>query len=90
MDVNVIGRSNETSILQAAALEWLEFRGRAENRLHENLWQNMPGEVNDGPACRCSKKARETGIRPGLWIGEQPVPDLDQDSNNYDKLFHYR
>jgi ribonuclease-3 len=68
----------------------MEFRGEAANRLHENLWPNMPGEVNDGPACRCSRKAQETGIRHGFWIGETPVPELDPDSNNYDKLFHYR
>ena len=54
------------------------------------VWQNMPGELNDGPACRCSKKARESGIRHGIYVGETPLPDLDMHTNNWSKLYHYR
>ena len=50
----------------------------------------MPGELNDGPACRCSKKARESGIRHGIYVGETPLPDLDMHTNNWSKLYHYR
>ena len=50
----------------------------------------MPGELNDGPACRCSKKARESGIRHGIYVGETPLPDLDMHTNNWSKLHHYR
>jgi len=72
------------------SLEWLEFRSKASNRAHSEVWQNMEGELNDGPACRCSKKARETGIRHGIYVGETELPVLDKQTNNWDKLYHYR
>ena len=50
----------------------------------------MPGELNDGPACRCSKKAKESGIRHGIYVGETPLPELDMHTNNWSKLYHYR
>ena len=56
----------------------------------QQVWQNMPGELNDGPACRCSKKAREAGIRHGIYVGETPLPQLDMHTNNWSKLYHYR
>merc|ERR1719376_1144490 len=61
-------------------------------RLHDELWDNQPGELNDGPACRCSLKARRFGIRHGIYQGEdvrQPV-ELDPLTNNGNKLYHYR
>ena len=58
--------------------------------LVQQVWQNMPGELNDGPACRCSKKAREAGIRHGIYVGETPLPQLDMHTNNWSKLYHYR
>ncbi|KAL7857517.1 hypothetical protein SRHO_G00164160, partial [Serrasalmus rhombeus] len=33
------------------------------DRLHDELWYNDPGQMNDGPLCKCSAKARRTGIR---------------------------
>ena len=39
---------------------------------------------------RCSAKARETGIRHGIFVGEPKLEPLDQNSNNVDKLHHYR
>lgn len=72
------------------SLEWLEFRSKAANRAHSEVWQNMEGELNDGPACRCSKKARESGIRHGIYVGETELPVLDMETNNWDKLHHYR
>ena len=61
-------------------------------RLHEELWDNQPNELNDGPACRCSLKARKIGIRHGIYEGENEIPkvELDMNSNNADKLYHYR
>ena len=74
------------------AIEWLEHRAKQEFRLHEELWDNQPNELNDGPACRCSLKARKIGIRHGIYEGESKLPkvDLDMNSNNADKLYHYR
>ena len=47
---------------------------------------------NDGPACRCSIKARQKGIRHGIYQGEDILPkvELEPHSNNADKLYHYR
>uniref|UniRef100_A0A673H3U0 Ribonuclease 3 n=1 Tax=Sinocyclocheilus rhinocerous TaxID=307959 RepID=A0A673H3U0_9TELE len=60
------------------------------DRLHEELWYNDPGQMNDGPLCKCSAKARRTGIRHSIYPGEQPVKSCRPMSNNAGKLFHYR
>lgn len=59
-------------------------------RLHEELWYNDPGEMNDGPLCRCSAKARRSGIRHGIYPGEEKLQNCDFNSNNRGKLYHYR
>ncbi|XP_038063616.1 ribonuclease 3-like isoform X3 [Patiria miniata] len=59
-------------------------------RLADNLWFNDPGEVNDGPLCRCSTKARQVGIRHNIYPGEKPIPLCDPHTNNAGKLYHYR
>lgn len=47
--------------------------------------------MNDGPLCRCSVKAKRTGIRHNLFPGEAPPsPACDPSSNNAGRLFHYR
>lgn len=46
--------------------------------------------MNDGPLCRCSLKSRKSGIRHGIYAGEQFVQLCDKDTNNADKLYHYR
>ncbi len=74
------------------AMEWLEHRAKQPQRLHPELWDNQAGELNDGPACRCSIKARKIGIRHGIYEGEKQLPkqNLDLETNNADKLYHYR
>ena len=72
------------------SMAWLEHRQNQPDRLCKELWGNRSGEVNDGPACRCSVKARKTGIRHGIYQGETKPADLDPMTNNSDKLFHYR
>lgn len=59
-------------------------------RLHPDLWYNDPGEMNDGPFCRCSAKSRRTGIRHGIYPGESGFNLCNPNSNNADKLHHYR
>lgn len=59
-------------------------------RLHTDLWYNDPGEMNDGPLCRCSAKSRRSGIRHGIYPGENGFPKCQLNSNNADKLYHYR
>ncbi|XP_076617623.1 ribonuclease 3 [Chaetodon auriga] len=60
------------------------------DRLHEELWYNDPGQMNDGPLCKCSAKARRTGIRHSIYPGEEPVKRCRMMNNNAGKLFHYR
>ncbi|XP_052466743.1 ribonuclease 3 isoform X1 [Carassius gibelio] len=60
------------------------------DRLHEELWYNDPGQMNDGPLCKCSAKAKRTGIRHSIYPGEQQVKECRPMSNNAGKLFHYR
>ncbi|CAF98721.1 unnamed protein product [Tetraodon nigroviridis] len=60
------------------------------DRLHEELWYNDPGQMNDGPLCKCSAKARRTGIRHSIYPGEQSVKQCRAMNNNAGKLFHYR
>lgn len=76
--------------LKVESLEWMDFRAKQVNRLHPELWQNAVNELNDGPNCRCSLKAQETGIRHGMYVGEEKLDPLDPNSNNHDKLHHYR
>ena len=75
---------------RADAIEWMECRSKDPNRLHADIWQNMPNEMNDGPACRCPKKARSSGIRHKFWVGETEMNPLDPETNNHTELFHYR
>lgn len=75
------------------SLLWIEHRKKQEDRLSDELWENRPGEVNDGPACRCSLKHQKVGIRHGVYQGEEndeKKKSLDDLTNNSDKLFHYR
>uniref|UniRef100_H3AAM3 Ribonuclease 3 n=1 Tax=Latimeria chalumnae TaxID=7897 RepID=H3AAM3_LATCH len=60
------------------------------DRLHEELWYNDPGQMNDGPLCKCSAKARRTGIRHSIYPGEEPVKCCRAMTNNAGKLYHYR
>uniref|UniRef100_A0A4W6G5Z6 Ribonuclease 3 n=1 Tax=Lates calcarifer TaxID=8187 RepID=A0A4W6G5Z6_LATCA len=60
------------------------------DRLHEELWYNDPGQMNDGPLCKCSAKARRTGIRHSIYPGEESVKQCRLMNNNAGKLFHYR
>ncbi|KAK3088622.1 hypothetical protein FSP39_021413 [Pinctada imbricata] len=72
--------------------EWMETLNRKKKhpyRLHEELWYNDPGEMNDGPLCKCSLKARKSGIRHNIYPGEEPLPKCEQNTANSGKLFHY-
>ena len=51
---------------------------------------NDAGEMNDGPLCRCSFKAQRTGIRHGIYAGEKTAQICQLNSNNADRLYHYR
>lgn len=46
-------------------------------------------QMNDGPLCRCSIKARRSGIRHGYYAGEESLTSCDPLSNNANKLYHY-
>ncbi|XP_076346956.1 ribonuclease 3 drosha [Tachypleus tridentatus] len=70
-------------------LKELERKKLHPDRLHEELWYNDQGEMNDGPLCRCSAKAQRSGIRHGIYSGEAPLPPCDPNSNNSSRLHHY-
>lgn len=85
--------SSESSDDEKNGDDWLDELNKKKKhpyRLHEELWYNDPGEMNDGPLCRCSIKSRRTGIRHDKYPGEMPIPSCDPESNNSDKLYHYR
>ncbi|CAL1280571.1 unnamed protein product [Larinioides sclopetarius] len=46
--------------------------------------------MNDGPLCRCSMKASRSGIRHGIYVGEEHLPPCDPFSNNSKRLYHYK
>ncbi|KAM4688593.1 ribonuclease 3 isoform 2-T2 [Discoglossus pictus] len=60
------------------------------DRLHEELWYNDPGQMNDGPLCKCSAKARRTGIRHSIYPGEESIKACRPMTNNAGLLYHYR
>ncbi|XP_072938509.1 ribonuclease 3 [Epargyreus clarus] len=59
-------------------------------RLHPELWFNNTGEMNGGPLCRCSARARRHGMRHGVYAGELPFPHCVPTANNLHRLYHYR
>lgn len=71
-------------------MEELSRKTQHPYRLHSDLWHNDPGEMNDGPLCRCSAKSRRTGIRHGIYPGETGFAKCTPNSNNALKLYHYR
>uniref|UniRef100_A0A182MAP4 Ribonuclease 3 n=1 Tax=Anopheles culicifacies TaxID=139723 RepID=A0A182MAP4_9DIPT len=72
------------------SMEELTAKIKHPLRLHVDLWYNDPGEMNDGPLCRCSARSRRTGIRHGKYPGEGGFAKCIPNSNNADKLYHYR
>ncbi|KAL5011679.1 hypothetical protein ScPMuIL_010230 [Solemya velum] len=86
--------SESDSEEECADTSWIEALNRKQQhpqRLHNELWFNEEGEMNDGPLCRCSLKAQKSGIRHNIFPGEEKLPLFvcDPNSNNVDKLFHY-
>ncbi|GAA48519.1 ribonuclease III [Clonorchis sinensis] len=59
------------------------------SRLHPDIWHNEAQEFNDGPACCCQPKYR-IGPLHNQYEGEERVPECVQESNNRDRLYHYR
>ncbi|KAL4715684.1 hypothetical protein ACJJTC_006263 [Scirpophaga incertulas] len=59
-------------------------------RLHPEMWFNDSGQMNGGPLCRCSARARRQGMRHGVFAGEETFPKCIPNMNNIDKLYHYR
>ncbi|BES89263.1 ribonuclease III [Nesidiocoris tenuis] len=80
------GEGNEEDGL----MEELERKKSHPHRLHPELWYNDPGEMNDGPLCRCSNRAKRSGIRHNIYAGELNLEKCDVLTNNADRLFHYR
>ncbi|XP_068144101.1 LOW QUALITY PROTEIN: ribonuclease 3 [Drosophila tropicalis] len=77
-------------IEQDCCMEELSRKVQHPQRVHADLWHNDPGEMNDGPLCRCSAKSRRIGIRHGIYPGETGYRLCDKDTNNAGHLYHYR
>lgn len=71
-------------------MEELSRKTQHPYRLHPDLWHNEKGEMNDGPLCRCSAKSKRSGIRHGIYKGEGGFEKCEPNSNNAQKLYHYR
>ncbi|XP_062547442.1 ribonuclease 3 [Armigeres subalbatus] len=81
---------DELNFEEECSMEELTVKIKHPYRLHVDLWHNDPGEMNDGPLCRCSARSRRTGIRHGKYPGEVGFSKCLSNSNNADKLYHYR
>lgn len=81
---------DELNFEEECSMEELTVKIKHPYRLHADLWHNDPGEMNDGPLCRCSARSRRTGIRHGKYPGEVGFGKCISNSNNADKLYHYR
>nr|CAD2156702.1 unnamed protein product [Meloidogyne enterolobii] len=57
--------------------------------LHPDIGFNEPGQLNDGPLCKCSWAAKQTGVRHGKFAGEKAFPRCDWNSSNIERLYHY-
>ncbi|XP_065156894.1 ribonuclease 3 [Atheta coriaria] len=86
------GSSSEEELTdeEDCTMEELTRKQQHPYRLHQEMWYNDPGEMNDGPLCRCSNKSKKSGIRHGIYPGEQFLNSCDTNTNNADKLYHYR
>ncbi|XP_025200487.1 ribonuclease 3 [Melanaphis sacchari] len=73
-----------------STLKELDRKCSHPDRLHSELWYNEVGEMNDGPMCKCSVKSQRSGIRHNIYVGEGPFEPCLPNSNNGDRLFHYR
>lgn len=82
--------SDEDSENENLTLKELDRKSAHPDRLHPELWYNELGEMNDGPMCKCSIKSQRSGIRHNIYVGEGPFEPCLPNSNNADKLFHYR
>lgn len=82
--------SSNEELEEDRTMEELSRKTQHPYRLHSDLWHNETGEMNDGPLCRCSAKSRRSGIRHGMYPGETGFPKCQPNSNNADKLYHYR
>lgn len=79
--------TNLTTLHQAFKRKFIKFDNRTP--LHEEILFNQKGRLNDGPSCRCSINARKSGIRHGIFPGEECLDLCDPHSNNADRLYHY-
>uniref|UniRef100_A0A3Q0KNJ2 Putative ribonuclease III n=1 Tax=Schistosoma mansoni TaxID=6183 RepID=A0A3Q0KNJ2_SCHMA len=82
---------NGHSIGQRSIRQQREVAHKIEhpNRLHPDIWHNEANEFNDGPACSCKPKYR-IGPLHNQYEGEQPIPLCIPESNNRNRLYHYR
>ncbi|KAJ8719612.1 hypothetical protein PYW08_011787 [Mythimna loreyi] len=71
-------------------MQELQRKQSHPRRLHPELWFNSTGEMNGGPLCRCSARARRQGLRHGVYANEEAFPKCIPTQSNIDKLYHYR
>uniref|UniRef100_A0A1I7ZIF6 RNA-binding protein 33 n=1 Tax=Steinernema glaseri TaxID=37863 RepID=A0A1I7ZIF6_9BILA len=57
--------------------------------LSQEMCFNEAGQMNDGPVCKCSWASRKSGIRHGIFAGEERIEPCQPQSSNLSKLHHY-
>uniref|UniRef100_A0A158R4D2 Ribonuclease 3 n=1 Tax=Syphacia muris TaxID=451379 RepID=A0A158R4D2_9BILA len=73
----------------AIAKEEISRKRNHPAALHPDLCFNEPGQMNDGPECRCSWTAKQYGVRHNKFAGEVRIDYCDMLSNELDHLEHY-
>ncbi|VVC38475.1 Ribonuclease III domain,Double-stranded RNA-binding domain,Ribonuclease III [Cinara cedri] len=82
--------SDEDSDCENDKLKELALKCAHPDRLHPDIWYNELGELNDGPVCKCSPSSQNLGILHNIYVGEVPFESCLPNTNNADKLYHYR
>uniref|UniRef100_A0A183BVP1 RNase III domain-containing protein n=1 Tax=Globodera pallida TaxID=36090 RepID=A0A183BVP1_GLOPA len=57
--------------------------------LHPDIGFNESGQLNDGPLCKCSWTAKQSGIRHDKFVGEQSLTKCQWNSSSIECLHHY-
>ncbi|MFH4982219.1 hypothetical protein AB6A40_008928 [Gnathostoma spinigerum] len=86
--VNYDGMSEQKKHTAVAKQEVIRKRNHPAI-LHPDLCFNEPNQMNDGPECRCSWAAKQSGVRHNKYAGEESIEKCLDNSSNSRRLFHY-
>ena len=89
---NKNSKKEETSDNEFDDIRSMEINRKQNHpeRLHPDLSFNEPDQTNEGPLCKCKLKNTTFGTRHQIYYGESSIEPCDENTNNSDRLFHYR